>query len=119
MISIYNPSPMLSSQEILEFEWEKVNWLLLNEGEAARLLEVLGDGSKSLEKLKVLRNVDIIITKGAEGVDAFFCGGHISRPAGKVTQVLDTTGAGDCFTVSLFFSDFPLLLTVLTPSTQT
>ena len=39
----------------------------------------------------------LVITRGAKGAVAFDEGGHVEVPAAPVSQVVDTTGAGDLF----------------------
>lgn len=104
---MFNPSPMLSDEEIRAFEWDKVDWLLVNEGEGDALLSVLGVEGEGevLERLKSvpkLAGCGIILTLGSEGVAASWGGEVLSCPAGQVCGgVVDTTGAGDCFTVRI------------------
>ncbi|KAF5314726.1 hypothetical protein D9611_007278 [Ephemerocybe angulata] len=45
LCTIFNPSPMLSQAAIPDFPWEKVDWLLINEGEGLALLEGLAKKS--------------------------------------------------------------------------
>ena len=64
--------------------------LIVNEGEAAALGEMLG---RPPEESGVPH---LVITRGGEGADYHGEAGHIHQPAFAVTPV-DTTGAGDCF----------------------
>ncbi|MEC7437313.1 MAG: ribokinase [Pseudomonadota bacterium] len=64
--------------------------LIVNEGEAAALGEMLG---RPPEESGVPH---LVITRGGEGADYYGEAGHIHQPAFAVTPV-DTTGAGDCF----------------------
>ncbi|KAG6908924.1 hypothetical protein DXG01_002703 [Tephrocybe rancida] len=123
-ITIYNPSPMPSAQEINNFPWGKVDWLIVNEGEAKDLhtalsgLDLLpGNQAKSpmevlplLSACPALATTNIICTQGKDGVSAFIPAFH-GRNTGHGTPsflhvpaavlqgtVRDTTGAGDCFT---------------------
>ena len=64
--------------------------LVVNEGEAAALGEMLG---RAPEESGVPH---LVITRGGEGADYHGEAGHIHQPAFAVTPV-DTTGAGDCF----------------------
>ncbi|GAA5836330.1 hypothetical protein JCM5353_005989 [Sporobolomyces roseus] len=110
--TIFNPSPMLTVEQLEAFEWENLDWLLINEGEGQDLLAALsptttfGIETTSEEILSKLRETKlagltgIIMTRGADGVIASLKGGEIvSAGAGKVEGgVKDTTGAGDCFT---------------------
>ena len=120
LVSVFNPSPMLSSSELRAFPWSSLSWLIVNEGELADLLEALGttttgNGSqddlqgKAERDLKALhenphfsRSTSIICTLGAQGIiyfqpqDGAINMGHL--PAAKLQNpVKDTTGAGDCF----------------------
>ncbi|CED83618.1 Ribokinase [Phaffia rhodozyma] len=45
--AIFNPSPMLSSEEIASFPWWKLGWLIVNEGEMEDLLKDLSSSSDS------------------------------------------------------------------------
>lgn len=118
-ITIFNPSPMLSPSEILEFEWKKLGWLIINQGEGKSLLQVLAPQREheeipELDEMEVIvelsrlfPTVGIVLTLGAAGVLACSTGkGEIlTLPAGKVMgKVVDTTGAGDTFTVSFSLS---------------
>lgn len=90
------------------FPWASLSWLLVNEGEAGDLLEVLGekaagDGAegllKGLQDVDALKNVGLVITCGPAGVVAASNSHLVRSPAGAVHgKVTDTTGAGDCFT---------------------
>ncbi|ORY59895.1 Ribokinase-like protein [Leucosporidium creatinivorum] len=124
LVTIFNPSPMLSPAELESFEWNALDWLLVNEGEAEELVEILG-GKKvdSAEVLSALRRVEslkgltgILMTRGGDGVVAALGGPegdtiHVG-PGEVVGSVVDTTGAGDCFT-----GYFTTLLSSLPPST--
>lgn len=112
LVTIFNPSPMLTPAELASFEWNTLDWLLVNEGEAEELVEFLGgkkvDGSEvlaALRKVEALKELTgILMTRGGEGVVAALEGPDgetIHVGAGEVQgAVVDTTGAGDCFTVS-------------------
>ncbi|KAF8155463.1 Ribokinase-like protein [Crassisporium funariophilum] len=120
---IVNPSPLPSTSDILEFPWDKVEWLIVNEAEAAGLYEsILGHRIKesmpmsTQELISLLsaqpsfEGTNIICTLGSDGVLAFIPTFHRPRsaseapsfmhlPAAKLQgEVQDTTGAGDCFT---------------------
>ncbi|KAH0578309.1 hypothetical protein H2248_003933 [Termitomyces sp. 'cryptogamus'] len=122
-ITVYNPSPMPSSQEINEFPWDKVDWLIVNEGEAEDLYKVLSRHGSSfgespseilllLSTQPALATTNIICTLGKDGVVAFIPAFHrqkqehnhntpnfIRLPAAVLQGTIrDTTGAGDCFT---------------------
>ncbi|GAA5958273.1 hypothetical protein JCM3765_004776 [Sporobolomyces pararoseus] len=110
LATIFNPSPMLTLEQLEAFEWDKVDWLLINEGEGQDLVAALSgktDSSSSPEEIfSKLRETKfgsltgIIMTRGADGVIAGLQNGEIvTAGAGKVVGgVKDTTGAGDTFT---------------------
>jgi ribokinase len=122
---ILNPSPLPSANEIREFPWHKVDWLVINETEAEGLyLSMLGmegtPSSPSVSTREVLillsaqplfKETNIVCTLGADGVLAFIPTFHrrlitsheapsfIYLPAAKLRgEIRDSTGAGDCFT---------------------
>ncbi|KAJ2920083.1 hypothetical protein MD484_g305, partial [Candolleomyces efflorescens] len=127
LCTIFNPSPMLSPAQIRTFPWDKVDWLLINEGEAEALYRgscpesqdstaqkvsqtasntsVKGGVASLLASLDAFTNTNIICTLGADGVLAYprrSDGSGIApvyRPAATLQgDFRDTTGAGDCFT---------------------
>jgi ribokinase len=123
---IFNPSPLLTFDQIDSFPWHKVNWLLVNEGEALDLYDALvrKDHDKgtpgtpspiheliaSLSEQPPLCNTNIVCTLGKDGVLAVIPTLHkrnsahgspsfMSFPAAELQGTTrDTTGAGDCFT---------------------
>ncbi|KAK2464485.1 hypothetical protein APHAL10511_003464 [Amanita phalloides] len=114
--TILNPSPLPSLSQIRVFPWDKVNWLIVNEGEAKDLFHAtIGQEApvwrdaeemlRSMVALPLFHKTNIICTIGARGVIAILpdFGSDsptvICIPAAKVLSgVNDTTGAGDCFT---------------------
>ncbi|GAA5906876.1 hypothetical protein JCM5296_005554 [Sporobolomyces johnsonii] len=126
LTTILNPSPMLSQEALRSFEFEKLDWLLINEGEGEDLVAALStsaeaeapargpeDGLRRLRETRLSGLTGIIMTRGADGVMASLKGGElVNVGAGKVEGgVKDTTGAGDCFT-----GFFATLLSTLTPT---
>ncbi|KAG5642176.1 hypothetical protein DXG03_003439 [Asterophora parasitica] len=124
--TIYNPSPMPSSSQIKSFPWDRVDWLIVNEGEAEDLYNALSEShgrrgaspavSRShRELLSILSaqpafaTTNIICTLGKDGVLAFIPAFHRPRTAHEAPSFMhfpaatlqgtirDTTGAGDCF----------------------
>ncbi len=115
--SIFNPSPMLTTEQVRSFPWAQLDVLIVNEGEGLDLLEAFGDESaKKVESddadsiLQALAGTPqleqlawIIMTRGGKGVSSLLkkqAGGGYSLlhiPAGKPKSVVDTTGAGDTF----------------------
>lgn len=114
LVTVVNPSPMPpTSEEIAKFPWSDVSWLVVNEGEARALVAELSKGKDVrgtdavLEALTELQGtayqVGAVVTLGANGACALFNGQRILSEAGPVDdKVRDTTGAGDCFTVSFY-----------------
>ncbi len=70
--------------------------LVVNEGEAGFLAGLLGCAT-SAEALHARLGVDVVVTLGEQGVAAATGAGAVRLPAHPVA-VVDTTGAGDCFT---------------------
>ncbi|MCC6716597.1 MAG: ribokinase [Acetobacteraceae bacterium] len=73
-----------------------VDILVANEGEASFLGELLGCGADAAA-LNARLGVDVVLTLGERGVEAATAGGVVHLAAHPV-DVVDTTGAGDCFT---------------------
>ncbi|KAG9127639.1 hypothetical protein FRC07_011383 [Ceratobasidium sp. 392] len=112
VVSIFNPSPMLSPEELRSFPWGALSVLVVNEGEAGTLLDALGKRTNppasggpailnALASLPALSGISgIVVTLGGSGAVASFStpGGRetFELPAAKV-KVTDTTGAGDTF----------------------
>ncbi|KAF8627545.1 hypothetical protein AX15_004379 [Amanita polypyramis BW_CC] len=117
-VVILNPSPLPSPSQIKVFPWHKIDWLIVNEGEAEDLYRVTAEQdirswSTAEELLRLLsllppfKKTNIVCTLGARGVITAILSGVRSAsspfvvhvPAAKVLNgVKDTTGAGDCFT---------------------
>ena len=116
---ILNPSPLPSADEIRDFPWHKVNWLIVNEAEAEGLYQSMsgmGAPTPSMSTREVLillsaqslfKETNIVCTLGADGVLAFIPtfhrpisdGSFIYLPAARLQgEIRDSTGAGDCFT---------------------
>ena len=90
-----NPSPF--TPDILHWPLERLDYLILNESEAASMTGA-DSSDKALEILcAAYPALNIFLTLGAEG-SCFACGNtrHF-QPAHKV-RAIDTTGAGDTYT---------------------
>lgn len=111
IVSIFNPSPIPSKEQVAQFPWSNLDWLIVNQGEATALCEILTEESilkdtpisEIIAKLcnapAFYRSTNIICTLGAKGVFAHTPHGTIVVPAASLRgPVIDTTGAGDCFT---------------------
>lgn len=132
---------MLSKEQLLEFPWSKLTWLIVNEGEASDLNNVLTPAETlsappsdfpyaSLSAYPVLLRLsrcipttNIVCTLGGAGVMAHvpsFRGPPLYLPAAKLQgSVRDTTGAGDCFTGYMVAGLMQLGDAVLTPDALT
>ena len=133
IVTIMNPSPLPTAEQTREFPWEKLSWLIVNEGEARDLLASVG-GVHAVEAIELIlppegtpkdetairsahtvgsklashptfKKVNIICTLGSVGLVAFVSFAPDSGkkalylPSAKLDgPVVDTTGAGDCFT---------------------
>lgn len=116
--SYFNASPMLSPDQIREFPWKALSWLIVNEGELGLLLKAFNilipdltlstrdnarKGIMALHKCAAFhQGVSIICTLGELGVLYFRSGGEVQYldSAEPRNPVKDTTGVGDCFTGS-------------------
>ncbi|KZT59291.1 Ribokinase-like protein [Calocera cornea HHB12733] len=115
--TIYNPSPLLPPEEIAKFPWSMVDYLLLNEHEAAALADATPAGQKAttseiekdmpgeadvLSRLQqpMFENCVIVLTLGAQGVVTYISKDEIYYlPSATLRGTTrDSTGAGDCFT---------------------
>lgn len=124
--TIFNPSPMLSKEQVEKFPWKMIDVLVVNEGESIDLLRVLQpDAAKSLESLsegqdrstRVLQTLSsveqlqgtawVVLTRGGAGVMANVLLSENDKrqlfnvPPFKPKHVRDTTGAGDTFAGNL------------------
>jgi sugar/nucleoside kinase (ribokinase family) len=72
-----------------------IDLLFLNEDEA-RMLSGSGDPNEAARRMKALGATDVVIKLGARGC-AIFISGDATHVPGFVVDVIDTTGAGDCF----------------------
>lgn len=91
---LLNPSP---TAPIVDRLLDVVDLLLLNESEAADLLEAQGDWQATATRLQRLGVPAAIVTLGRDGAVVLERGRVTPIPAVAVTPV-DTTGAGDAFT---------------------
>ena len=109
--TVFNPSPMPSQAECVDFPFELVDWLLLNEDEASALSAALGPQNSATAQSGQSTNSDlsalhqhlgsttrIVITLGSEGMiatgpapSAWDLENPIRLPAGKLLQELKDT----------------------------
>jgi ribokinase len=100
-VTILNPSPMQSIPEELI---EQTDIFVLNElelAQAAGLSEALSSQDEvtrvASEWARKIGGKTVVATLGENGLVAIRDGQVIRQPAEKVSHVVDTTGAGDCF----------------------
>lgn len=107
--TVFNPSPMLTADELRAFPWDGIDVLIVNEGEAADMHEALTGRAARAHPAQALAQVPafasmawIIVTRGRHGSSAGVqIDGErvwIDIPAASTTKVVNTTGAGDTFT---------------------
>jgi ribokinase len=101
-LSILNPAPV--PEEPLEL-LALVDYLTPNEGEAARLAGVTGEGpDDALEAARILRAAGartVVVTLGEHGALAVGAETETVRIAALSVKVVDTTAAGDAFNAGL------------------
>lgn len=112
LTTLFNPSPMLSLAQSKEFPWNDIDYLLVNEVEAKALITqlsakpILSSQSLSIRLAAVMcaigaKDVTVVVTKGSLGCElaAIRFGPQCSSVGieGFKVNVVDTTGAGDCF----------------------
>lgn len=97
--TILNAAPAASLQTL---DMQAVDWLLVNAGEAAQLLnESRADDVAGVERqarrLREQHDVGVVVTLGADGALWLGRDGASAREPGQRCDVVDTTGAGDTF----------------------
>lgn len=114
LTTVYNPSPMPSPDQLREFPWDALSFLIVNEGELEDILNAyemvsidagLSVADQSAIRMTALHGAKgfnprtvIVTTIGPDGVVALVPGGEVQRfPAVEARKVVDTTGAGDTF----------------------
>lgn len=95
MTVVLNPSPM--NEKILEIDFDKVSYIILNEIEG----EAISQKNEPGEILEFFKdkypNVKVILTLGSKGCIYMDSNEEIHQPIFE-TAVIDTTAAGDTFT---------------------
>lgn len=97
---VLNPSPM--NQTLKKIKLEQVDFLILNEVEAAQLMEMEAVNVENMKMLahsvrQQLPHIKVVVTLGGDGAVYFDREHYIEQKAYQVTAV-DTTAAGDTFT---------------------
>lgn len=81
----------------LEKMLQSADLLFCNKNEALALAQEKQDYKTALEKIRsTYPNLNVVMTKGAEGVTILHSGKYFGSPAVEA-EVVDTTGAGDMF----------------------
>ncbi|EGG00398.1 uncharacterized protein MELLADRAFT_53785 [Melampsora larici-populina 98AG31] len=106
--TIFNPSPLPSKSEIQNvIPWSTVDWLIVNQEEARALTKATRPDHQADVDIKIESGqAGVVMTLGANGCQVGFRAKSgekswtvFSSLASKGTRpVVDTTGAGDCFT---------------------
>ena len=96
MTIVLNPSPM--EDNILSLPLDCVDYLMVNEIEAAQILGHEGEGEAlALELWQRYPDMTIVLTLGSQG--SVCCrGGELNRCAAERVSAVDTTAAGDTYT---------------------
>ena len=95
MIIVLNPSPF--NERLLACDLGKVSYFILNETEAGQLTGEIAPSAMLQTMGTSYPNAKIVLTLGDKGAVYHHGNEEIFQPAYPV-QVVDTTGAGDCFT---------------------
>ncbi|KAK1225977.1 putative ribokinase [Marasmius sp. AFHP31] len=127
IVTIFNPSPMPTAEELKAFPWDQLTWLIVNDIEARDMCRILTNRSSNSfapgvdtkqyagvhaypiahRLLSQMPKTNIVCTLGGNGVlvvlptirDGAGLPDPIYLPAAKLEKgVVDTTGAGDTFT---------------------
>lgn len=109
LTTIFNPSPLPTQEALSQIPWDCVDWVVVNADEAVELSADLGcssgDALTSLSS-RLATSSGIVMTRGGNGVAAVvktadYEWQRFEAPPGRVlTRIVNTTGAGDTFTVS-------------------
>lgn len=96
---ILNAAPATSLQAL---DMQAVDWLLVNAGEAAQLLnehqaEDVAGVEQQARRLHQCHGVGVVVTLGADGALWLDRDGDCALVSGRCCDVVDTTGAGDTF----------------------
>ena len=107
--TVFNPSPMLTPDELRAFPWSGIRVLIVNQGEAADMHRALSGRDAGSEPAKALASLPafasiqwIVVTRGSQGSCAGVLVGServwVDTQAAKTRTVVNTTGAGDTYT---------------------
>ncbi|KAK7039229.1 putative ribokinase [Paramarasmius palmivorus] len=89
IVTIFNPSPMPTDEELKSFPWDQLTWLIVNEGEANDMYQILTSRSDSASA----GNVDVAQTPYAN-VLAYAVALRLSSQMPKTNIVCTLGGSG-------------------------
>jgi len=95
LTTVYSPAPC-PPRDYVRGIAHNIDYLLANQTEATELSGTL-DLEKAAREINAWGASNVIITKGADGYAILTNGVFTTHPAVKVTNPVDTTGAGDSF----------------------
>ena len=95
---ILNPAPY---RDIPDEFVSLATYITPNQTEAASLLGCDGSPAELCEKLYARYKVKVVLTAGEEGAYVYDGDSAVQQIPGEVVGVIDTTGAGDCFSATL------------------
>ena len=95
---LFNPAPF--SESLCEIDFNKIDYLVLNEVEIMDLSQKPEPTEALLYLFQKYPRTQIVLTLGSEGCAIIENGKVLKMPPFKVKAV-DTTAAGDCFTAAL------------------
>ena len=96
MIIALNPSPF--NEKIKSYDLSKVDYLLVNEVEAALLTDCSEQGQMAGAIQKKYPNANVVLTLGSAGSMFIGSDGEVFMREAYKTTVVDTTAAGDTYT---------------------
>lgn len=97
-LTILNAAP---ARELPDSLLEDVHILVVNEHEARTMSPGPGGAAHAALRLSERGPRAVVVTLGGEGALAAVGGEVLRVPATKVRDIIDTTGAGDCFVAAL------------------
>lgn len=97
----FAPASSLVDQPMIDELLSLTDILIVNEIEVEVIAELYGKASSSLDDLAKTLQLNLICTRGGDGVDSYRQDGSHRHHAAPNITVVDTTGAGDTFVGTL------------------